>query len=84
MMIQFTVNVPFKEGLHARPAAELVNICKTAEAEITLTKDDLAINPKSILGILTLAASHEDELTFTIDGSDESIYEEKIKAFFEK
>ena len=83
-MIQFTVTVPFEEGLHARPAAELVNVCKNVASEITLAKDETEDNPKSILGILTLAAGHGDSLVVTVDGADEVEISDKLKGFFEK
>lgn len=83
-MIEFAVTIQFKEGLHARPAAELVNICKNVASEITLAKDEFEVNPKSILGILTLAAGHGDKLKATVDGPDEEIVAEKLRAFFEK
>ncbi|WP_069999729.1 HPr family phosphocarrier protein [Cellulosilyticum sp. I15G10I2] len=81
-MIHFTVKVPFKEGLHARPAAELVNVCKTSVSDITLAKDEFEINPKSILGILTLAAGHGNELKVAVNGEDEELMAQKIKEFF--
>lgn len=51
MIIKFTV--PFSEGLHARPAAELVKICQKASSEIIMKKGNTDVNPKSILGIIS-------------------------------
>lgn len=83
-MVAFTTVVGFKEGLHARPASELVKLCQTAKSDIKLIKDTLEVNPKSILGILTLGASHLDEIKVVIEGEDETAVETKMKDFFAK
>ncbi len=76
------VTVPFKEGLHARPATELVKVCMTIKSDITLIKDDNHVNPKSILGIMSLGASHGTALTVQVEGADEVEAAEKLKTFF--
>ena len=82
-MIKFDAKVLFEEGLHARPASELVNVCKNVASDIKIKKEDVEVNPKSILGILTLGASYEDQLQITVDGSDEEEVAGKLKQFFQ-
>ena len=82
-MIQFETVVGFEEGLHARPASELVKVCQTAKSDIKIIKDTLEVNPKSILGILTLGAGHNDPLTVVVDGEDEEVIAGNLKAFFD-
>ncbi len=81
-MVNFDTKVIFEEGLHARPASELVKACQAAESDIQIFKGDLAVNPKSILGILTLGASHGDELRIEVNGSDEAEVAARLKEFF--
>lgn len=81
-MRTFTVKVPFEEGLHARPASELAKVCQVIDSEIVLTKDGREVNPKSILGIMTLGVTFGDEITFDVTGSDEDAAIESIEAFF--
>ena len=80
MKMQF--RIPFPEGLHARPASELVKICQVAESQITMKKGDLEVDPKSILGIIALGAGTGEEVEFDIEGTDEPEIADKLTAFF--
>ena len=55
-MIERTVQIVNKNGLHARPAAEIVKISAKFKSEITLVKDGMEVNGKSIMGVMMLAA----------------------------
>ena len=57
-------------GLHARPAAQLVQAANRHKSEIHFAKDGTTINAKSIMGVLTLAASKGSQLTVTCEGED--------------
>lgn len=59
-------------GLHARAAAQLVQTASKFNAEVTLKKEDIEVNGKSIMGILLLAAPKGTAIDVTIDGSDET------------
>jgi phosphocarrier protein len=59
-------------GLHARAAAQLVQTANKFASEVTLIKEDIEVNGKSIMGILLLAAPKETELTVRVDGADET------------
>src|SRR6266705_5034022 len=43
-------------GMHARPAAEFVKLASRCESAVEVRKDDLAVNGKSIMGVMMLAA----------------------------
>lgn len=58
-------------GLHARAAAQFVQTASKFSAEVTLTKDDINVNGKSIMGILLLAAPKGTEVSVVVDGDDE-------------
>ncbi len=60
-----------KLGLHARAAALLVKTANRFVSEISLEKDGLAVNGKSIMGILMLAASKGTRVTLKVEGKDE-------------
>ena len=72
-MISAVVTVINKLGLHARAATKLVNCASGFNAEVNLTRGAREVNAKSIMGVLTLAASIGTELTITADGSDEKV-----------
>ena len=57
-------------GLHARPAGEFVKLASRFESEIQLAKDGDAVNGKSIMGVMTLAAEHRSELMIRAEGAD--------------
>lgn len=57
-------------GLHARAAAKLVQLAGTFQADIFVTKDDMEVNGKSIMGILMLAAPQGTVISVRAEGSD--------------
>lgn len=57
-------------GLHARAAAQLVKISNRFTSEVFLRKDGVAVNGKSIMGVLMLAAAKGTEIELTAIGDD--------------
>jgi phosphocarrier protein HPr len=57
-------------GMHARPAAEFVKVANRFKSAVEVRKDDLAVNGKSILGVMMLAAACGSSLTIKTDGED--------------
>ncbi len=70
-------------GLHARAAAQLVQTTNKFSSEVTLLKDDVEVNGKSIMGILLLAAPQGTELAVTVEGLDEQHAMDVIAALIE-
>ncbi|WP_338463011.1 HPr family phosphocarrier protein [Brevibacillus borstelensis] len=83
-MIRFDVHVTAAGGLHARPAALLVNNAGQFQSKVTVIKDQKKADGKSILGIMTLGASLGDWLTFEIEGADEEQAAAALKELFDK
>jgi phosphocarrier protein len=59
-------------GLHARPAAQIVRLAANFTAHIELEKDDLAVNAKSIMGVMMLAAESGSTVRIRAEGEDEA------------
>jgi phosphocarrier protein len=59
-----------RAGMHARPAAALVQLAGSFQSEIHVEKDGLRVNGKSIMGVLMLAAEQGSKLRFTASGPD--------------
>lgn len=57
-------------GFHARAAALFVQLANKFESDITVYKDNIQVNGKSIMGLLTLAASQGTELRVVAKGRD--------------
>ena len=76
-MAERSVQIVNKHGLHARPAAEMVKAAARYKSDITISRDDLEVNGKSIMGVMMLAAEYGASITLRADGPDA---EEAIEA----
>jgi phosphocarrier protein len=69
-MIERAVTIRNPLGLHARPAAQFVRLAASFTAQVTLARDGMSVNGKSIMGVMMLAAECGCELILRVDGSD--------------
>jgi phosphocarrier protein HPr len=70
MMMERSVEIVNKNGLHARPAAEIVKLSSRFQSEITIVRDDLEVNGKSIMGVMMLAAEFGSNILVRANGPD--------------
>lgn len=70
-MLEQTLAVQNKSGLHARPAAMLVKAAGGFASEVLLVKGDKTVNAKSILTVLGAAVKAGDTITLRVTGGDE-------------
>ena len=70
-MTERQVTIVNKLGIHARPAAEIVKTCARFKSAITIIRDELEVNAKSIMGVMMLAAEQGAVITIRADGPDE-------------
>ena len=59
-----------KRGLHARASAKIVEASARFQSEIHIIKDGTAVNGRSIMGLMMLAASIGSTVMITADGPD--------------
>lgn len=57
-------------GLHARPAAQLVRLASSFQADIFFAKDGMEVNGKSIMGVMMLAAECGSTIVIRASGED--------------
>ena len=69
-MPERTVQIVNKAGLHARPAAEIVKLAAKYSSDITVIREDLEVNGKSIMGVMMLAAECGSTLQLKAEGPD--------------
>lgn len=81
-MIESTVRVTNRAGLHTRPAAMLVKVASQFLSDIYLIRDGFQINAKSIIGVMTLAAEQGCELGVEVEGKDEAEAFKAIEELF--
>jgi phosphocarrier protein len=70
-LVESTVKIMNKLGLHARAAALLVQTSSKFSSEVTIEKDGVEVNGKSIMGLMMLAAAKGAHVIVRADGSDE-------------
>ena len=70
-MTEQKVTIINRAGIHARPAAVLVEAAKDFKSTIYLEKENYRINGKSILGIMTLGAGYGSIINIIAQGEDE-------------
>ncbi|OYV70028.1 MAG: PTS sugar transporter subunit IIA [Gemmatimonadetes bacterium 21-71-4] len=69
-MPERTVTIVNQVGLHARPAAQIVKLAAGFKSDITLAREDLEVNAKSIMGVMMLAAECGAQLQLRAEGPD--------------
>jgi phosphocarrier protein len=69
-MIEREITIINKLGLHARAAAKFVTTASEFNADIKVIKEDRAVNGKSIMGVMMLAASKGTSIKVQADGDD--------------
>jgi phosphocarrier protein HPr len=71
-------------GLHARPATLVVSQASKFRADVRIQKNEKTVNAKSIMGLLSLGITKNEEVTIIADGEDEIEPLDTLKALVEK
>lgn len=70
-MVSETIKVNLAEDAEARPVAVLVQKASQFESRVYIVSDDKKINAKSIMGMMSLGLSQDEEITISAEGVDE-------------
>ena len=76
------ITVVNKLGIHARPAAAMVQTVLAYECDVFISYNGNRVNAKSIMGLLTLAATRGSRLTVVCKGDDAEAAMKAIKDLF--
>ena len=71
-MVSESIILTAPNGMHARPAGELVKLAKSLDGKVTLATAVKSVSATSMLGVLSLALKSGAEITVTADGGDEA------------
>jgi len=82
-MVEIETTIKNRAGIHARPSALIAQTAVKFASRIFLEKNGNRINAKSIMGIITLAASYGSKITISAEGTDEQAAVDAIKNLFE-
>lgn len=82
-MVEKILTVKNRAGIHARPASLIAQMANKFQSEISLEKDSIVVNAKSIMGVITMAAGYNTTITLKVEGSDEQDAANAIEKLFE-
>jgi phosphocarrier protein len=82
-MTERILTIRNRAGMHARPAALLVKTASAFQAQVFIEKDGERVNGKSIMGVITLGATFNSQLTVIADGPDEAAALDAMERLFE-
>lgn len=80
-MITKKILIKIPTGLEARPVALLVQVASQYESNIYVECDEKKVNAKSIMGMMSLGLAAGEEVTVSVDGSDEEVAMENIEKY---
>ena len=82
-MTEKVIVVKNRAGIHARPAAMIVQTADQYHSRILFKKEHEEVDAKSIMGVITLGATFNSKITISAEGNDEQIAVEAIARLFE-
>lgn len=83
-MVSFTYQITDEIGLHARPAGLLAKAAKDTASKVTITCNGKSADATGLMAIMAMGIRHGDEVTVTVEGSDEKEAVKKLETFFQE
>ena len=83
-MKKFTYTITDPQGIHARPAGQLIQEANRFASAITLDKDGKTADAKRIFAVMSLGAKQGETLKVTVEGADEEAAAAAIEAFLKE
>lgn len=72
-MRELKVTLTNEDGLHGRAAANFVRVASKFDSDVKISVDDVTVNGKSIIGIMSLGAFNGEDMIIRTEGSDENV-----------
>ena len=83
-MKEFTYTITDAQGIHARPAGQLVKLAAGMGCNSTITKDGRTVDAKRIMGVMSLGAKQGHTVTIQADGEGEAEAIEALETFMKE
>lgn len=80
-MKEFTYVITDKEGIHARPAGELVKLAKSYASSVSVIKEGKKADAKKVFGLMGLGVKQGMEITVQVEGEDEETVAAALETF---
>jgi Phosphotransferase System HPr (HPr) Family len=80
-MKEFTYVITDKEGIHARPAGELVKLAKSYASSVSVIKEGKKADAKKVFGLMGLGVKQGMEITVQVEGEDEETAAAALETF---
>lgn len=80
-MTNFEYTITDEQGIHARPAGELIKLVKTFTSTVTMEKNGNKADCRKIFSVMGLAVKKGDTVQFTIEGEDEEKAKDALLEF---
>lgn len=83
-MKEFTYVITDTEGIHARPAGELVKAAKEFTSAVTITKDNKKADAKKLFALMGLGVKQGMEIVVQVEGEDEETAAVALETFLKE
>lgn len=83
-MKEFTYVITDKEGIHARPAGELVKLAKSYASSVSVVKEGKKADAKKVFGLMGLGVKQGMEITVQVEGEDEETAAAALETFLKE
>lgn len=80
-MQKFSYTIQDPEGIHARPAGELVKLVKTFSSKVTMNCNGKTAAASKILAVMSLGAKQGHQVDFEIEGDNEAAEASQLEEF---
>lgn len=81
-MREFTFVIRDADGIHARPAGQLVKLAQSFSADAVLTRGEKSASLKKLFALMSLAVKQGQEVRVNVAGADENIAADALETFF--
>ena len=83
-MREFSYVITDAQGIHARPAGQLVKLAAAYPCKVTIAKDGRSVDAKRIMGVMSLGAKQGQEVIIRCEGEQEEEAAASLERFMKE
>ncbi len=81
-MREFTYQIKDQEGIHARPAGQLVKLAQGFASDVTIRRGERSVSAKKLFALMGMGIKQDEVVTVTVSGADEEAALTALETFF--